>query len=197
MHLVLDIPLPASEATERSLPPGISRLVMRPCEARAAQTVVLDAMVKWLCAVGRGERLYAVPLVLFVPVQVMQRLGRECNVWLHRLEDEWCIGCSSAGQIRAVLGEVRCEELAMFFAESDAAAIRTVEGALAFAAEANCRSHNAPFCRSAPAQTFLFYAESHASIEALGPECFIVNRCLPPLFPGKRLEAPCGVAPPR
>jgi hypothetical protein len=178
---VIQVPIWPEEARGRSLPADIARFLLYDTEcARALRDKVVSLLADQLLSWRRApELVYACPLVPFLSSKRMDRVlsnhgMREKSV---RLRDDLLIRCEARPDIEWVLRECKSETTVFITSRSESDVCRTLE--LLDEYPQNYPSFEVPLLERREVHgAFVFASEGHASLEVLGTEEFVLDRCV-------------------
>ena len=180
----LDVPLGECEACDRDLPRDIARLIVTRqsggTPAREMVSLFAECMMRWRAG---DEKIFVTPITAFLSDSGITALAERLGIDHVIAEPEHLFGVDEVAQLAGLLQDLKCEETAIFYAKSVAIALETLRAVVEFDGPYSC--NNVPFVsRLAEHGGFLFYAESHASLEILGETAFVYSRCAAPLLSG-------------
>ena len=179
---VLDLPLSAGEARNRGLGESVFGLVLAPRDRRQVRADrVAPVFARWVARwKDPGLNVYLMPILLFASQGTLVSLVTRGYIRHWRVSDEPLVACQDESALGIVFQELRCEELGILYARDDAMAeetARTVAGN-----QSRLRSHNAPFlARLEHHGGFVFFSDTHLSLEVLGTAEFVYDRCFAPV----------------
>jgi hypothetical protein len=194
LYVGLDLPLPRDEARTRELPESTCRLLLGPHDrTHATLDGIAPKLAHWITRwQPAGTGVYLIPSLLFSARSTVDSLVRRGDVRHLRASDEELMACGCEDAVAAAMHVLRCEELGILYAANDAVAIDTARAVAEN--RAHCASHNAPFWgRLHQHGGFLFFSDTHLSLEVLGSLSFVYSRCFRAV--GERLLAAAGVPP--
>jgi hypothetical protein len=143
-----------------------------------AYQTLFDWVYRWC---QPGEQVYAVPIMAFTSPEALRAATGESGVRILERHDEIAVCASSAQELARIMTVLRCEEVALAYAHNDRRLLELMEAVVNY--NERYESNNAPFLAQ---QTgwggFVFFAHSHWSLEVIGSNEFVGDRCARPLL---------------
>lgn len=182
LGVILEVPISESESRTRQLPKKVGKLVLYAVEkTKELHTPNIARLAQWISRwVEVDESLYASPIVPFLSEKKMAEFLSSSG-----LEEEtvridvqtYLIRCSSDDVIANILEHCKSETI-VFMTDNDGCSARETLVAVDKYTD-NYRGHETPFMSRLDVHGgFFFFAETHESLEILGTEDFIRERCL-------------------
>jgi len=182
LGITIEVPISMTEAHKRQLPETIGKLIVYPIEKTKdmyAQNVT--ELARWLSqSIKPAESLYASPIIPFLSGKKMTSFLASSVIELEPVQldvQTYLIRCSTVEAIAHILAHFSSETIVFLIDSDGKCAHETLVAVDKY--QGSYRGHEVPFMsRLYIHGGFFFFAETHLSIEVLGTEAFLRERCL-------------------